>query len=199
MRFSALLGFLGLFEIEIGTVSCLSTNQHLKSAYDCIKRPRVSFIKMKAELTSREVQRWFSFRVSDWSSLQPRVAVVVESWRKRRQNHVRTKHKPVGRVTQPGNLLDSLALGNCHRHDVTLDCFMALMLFNSSVIWWPLNGRRKWRARREEKRILDDSFTSQEISAFFREFRRRVLISFIPDERFFSRTAHSNSHQHGSY
>lgn len=40
----------------------------------------------------------------------------------------------------------------------------------------------------EEKKILDDSFTSKEISAFS-EFRRRVLISFILDEKFF--LAHS--------
>lgn len=46
--------------------------------------------------------------------------------------------------------------------------------------------------REEEKqRILDDSFTSKEISAFFRAFRRRVLISFILDERFFSRAANN--------
>lgn len=197
MRFSALLGFLGLFENEIGTVSCLSRNQHLKSTYDCIKRPRlVHSGKWKpslSRLASREVQRWSSFRVSDWSSLQPRVAIVVDSWRKRRGSVDRTTwERNINRLVvlhSPEIYSIHLHSGNCHRHDVTLDCFMALVLFNSSVIWWPVNGRRKWRARREEKRILDDSFTSKEISAFFRAFRRRVLISFILDERFF--LAHS--------
>lgn len=136
MRFSALLGFLDLFENEIGTVSCLSRNQHLKSAYDCIKI-RVSFIKMKTELESAFEQKCkgdsrSEYRIEARYSLE--LHRVMTQTTKRRQNHVRTKQKPAGRVTQPGNLLDSLALGNCHRHFVTLDCFMALVLFNSSVI-----------------------------------------------------------------
>lgn len=137
MRFSALLGWLGLFENEIGTVSCLSRNQHLKStAYDCIKRPRLIHENESRACEPRSakviVVPSVGWKLVTASSCSRRV--MTQTTRQRRQNHVRTKHKPVGRVTQPGNLLDSLALGNCHRHDVTLDCFMALVLFNSSVI-----------------------------------------------------------------